>query len=531
MPSTRVRPLVVVILDGWGISFMKEGNAIAAATTPTMQMFARHFPTASLAAASIEVGLPWGEVGNSETGHRNIGAGRVQYQSLPQIDNAISGGDFYTNATLLGAIAHARAYKSQIHLMGLLGTGGVHAHSNHLFALLHFLERQKFKEPVYIHLFTDGRDAPPRSALIYLEQLEAIMAKSGVGKIASVTGRLYAMDRNQNWERTQATYDLLVGGPRLAGASTAKGALEQAYAGGNNDETVPPTPITHGGGPLAPIRDNDVVMFFNFRPDRARQLTGAFVDPAFSGFTRSQEPKNLYFVTMTQYAPELPTKAVFTELEVELPLAQVLSEAGLKQLHIAETEKYAHVTYYLNGGHEIPFAGEEHVLVPSSSVKNFAQQPEMQANEITNRACKAIVDGSFDVYFVNFANADMVGHTGNFEATITACSFVDVCLKRLWETTRAHGGALLVTADHGNAEEMINPQTGEPAPDHTNNPVPLHYVNAQLERQVAKTDSQLSAIFTEPIGVLSDVAPTILDILQLPKPPQMSGISLLHSLQ
>jgi 2,3-bisphosphoglycerate-independent phosphoglycerate mutase len=521
MPSAPVHPLVVVILDGWGISFEKRGNAILSAATPTMNMFARHFPTASLAAASIEVGLPWGEVGNSETGHRNIGAGRVQYQSLPQIDQAI----------ILGALVHARAHSSQIHLMGLLGTGGVHAHSNHLFALLGFLERQGFRDPVYIHLFTDGRDAPPQSAPAYLQRLEEVMAETGIGKIASVTGRLYAMDRNGNWDRTQATYNLLVGGPRPAGAATARGALEQGYTNGNTDETIPPTAITRGGGPLATIKDNDAVIFFNFRPDRARQLTAAFVDPSFSGFDRTTVPQNIYFATMTQYAPELETRAVFTEMHVEAPLAEVLSNAGLRQLHIAETEKYAHVTYYLNGGYEIPFPGEKHVLVPSSSVKNFATQPEMKAQEITEQTCAALQGEAFDVYFVNFANADMVGHTGNLEATITACSFVDSCLKRLWDATRAQGGALLVTSDHGNAEEMINLQTGALAPDHTSNPVPLHYVTSALEREVPKTQSQLNTLFAEPIGVLSDVAPTILEILQLQKPPHMTGISLLPSLQ
>lgn len=531
MPAARPQPLVVVILDGWGISFVREGNAIANAATPTMDLFARHYPTASVSAASIEVGLPWGEVGNSETGHRNIGAGRVQYQALPHIDKAIADGVFFENPALVDAVEHAKKYNSQIHLMGLLGNGGVHAHSNHLFALLQFCARQNFKERVYIHIFTDGRDSPPQSARGYVQELAEMIGKYGVGKIASVTGRLYAMDRNENWERTQATYDLLVGGPRSAGAATAVSALDQFYARDIGDEIIPPTVITHGGGPIAQISDNDAVIFFNFRPDRARQLTAAFVDPKFSGFTRSVEPANLYFATMTQYAPDLPAAAVFVEEAVDMPLAQVLSEASLKQIHIAETEKYAHVTYYLNGGIEEPFPGEEHILIHSSSTKKFDQEPHMAAQEITDRACAAIEQKLFDVYFINFANADMVGHTGNYEATREACAFVDQCLKRLYDTTLAHGGALLVTADHGNAEEKINVQTGAIETDHTSNPVPLHYVHSQFEQSVAKTDQQLITILSQPIGVLSDVAPTILEILQLVKPSQMSGISLLSSLR
>lgn len=531
MPPTRPHPLVVIILDGWGISLVKEGNAIRAAHTPAMDHFAHHYPTASVAAAGIEVGLPWGEVGNSETGHRNIGAGRVQYQALPQIDKAISDGDFFDNPVLLRALEHTRQYNSQIHLMGLLGNGGVHAHSNHLFALLQFLARRNFRERVYIHAFTDGRDAPLKSGLAFVQQLEDMIGNYGVGKIASLTGRLYAMDRNENWDRTKATYDLLVGGPRLAGAASATAALEQAYANGIGDEDLPPTPITRGGGPLATIADNDAVIFFNFRPDRARQLTTAFVDPKFTHFTRSVKPHNLYVATMMQYAPDLPTEAVFTQTSVVMPLAQVLSEAHVRQLHIAETEKYAHVTYYLNGGTEVAFAGEQHVLIRSATVKNFAAQPHMAAGEITNYVLDAARKNLFGVYFVNFANADMVGHTGDFAAATEACAFIDRCLMRLFESVVLSGGALLITGDHGNAEEMLNLQTGAIEPDHTNNPVPLHYVHTQFEQHTPKTPQQLTAIFSQPIGVLSDVAPTILDILQLPKPLQMTGLSLLPSLQ
>lgn len=531
MSSLRPWPLVVVILDGWGVSLVEEGNAIAAANTPMMDRFALHYPLASLSAASLEVGLPWGEVGNSETGHGNIGAGRVQYQTLPHIDKAIADGEFFTNRVLLAAVSNAKKNRSSIHLMGLLGTGGVHAHSNHLFALLKFLAQRGFRERVYLHLFTDGRDAPPHSAVGHVQQLEEKMGQYGVGQVATVTGRLYAMDRNANWERTQATYELLVGGAREAGAATALEALQSAYDQGGGDETLPPTAITRGGGPIAKIADNDAVIFFNFRPDRARQLTAAFIQPDFAAFPRSAAPKNLYFATMTQYAPELPGEAIFVQDVVDLPLAQVLSEAKLRQLHMAETEKYAHVTYYLNGGHEEPWPLEKHVLVQSSSTKNFADEPHMAAEKITARVLAALQEQLFDVYFINYANADMVGHTGNLAATIQACNFVDGCLNQLFAAIVPAGGILLVTSDHGNAEEMINLQTGEAAPDHTSNPVPLHLVAAHLEQRVPKSRQKIRSILTQPIGVLSDVAPTILDILHLPKPPQMTGISLLPSLQ
>lgn len=532
MPPTtqRPRPLLVVILDGWGISFVQEGNAIMSADTPNMDMFARHYPTTALLAASIEVGLPWGEVGNSETGHSNIGAGEVQYQALPQIDRAIEDRSFFVNPALLGAISHAQKNRSNLHLMGLIGTGGVHAHSNHLFALLELAAQQKMHEHVFMHLFTDGRDSPPQSALTYVQQLEAVMGRFGIGKIASVMGRLYAMDRNENWERTQAAFNVLTGGPRPAGASTAEQAIQQSYDAQVFDEMLAPTAITRGGAPLASIRDNDAIIFFNFRPDRARQLTRAFVQPDFSGFER-KVPDNLYFATLAQYDPALTAAAAYIEQPVPLPLAKVISDQGLTQLHIAETEKYAHITYYLNGGHEQPFPGEEHVLIRSSSVKNFAEYPQMEAQGITDRVVREIERGLFDIYFINYANADMVGHTGNFEATVAACSFLDSCLGQLYEAVRAAGGTMLITADHGNAEEKLHPKTKAVETDHTSNPVPLHYIAEHLRRTTPRSEAELVSIFSSPIGVLADVAPTVLDILSLPKPPTMNGISLLASLQ
>lgn len=526
----RPRPLVVIILDGWGISLVSEGNAIAQAKTPTMDQFAYYFPTAALSAASSEVGLPWGEVGNSETGHRNIGAGHVQYQVLPLIDQAITDGSFFTNPVLLKAFTHIQDKKTSLHLMGLASPSGVHAHLNHLFALLQLAARQGLHDRVYIHLFTDGRDSPPQSALLYLEQLDQVIKSVGVGTIASVSGRFYAMDRNENWERITAVYNLLTGGPRDAGAASARQAIEHSYQQGVFDEMIAPVAITRGGSPVAEIHDGDAVIFFNFRPDRARQLTAAFTHPDFKAFP-TKKFRNLYFATMSDVDPENRVPAAWQEPKAEYPLARVIAAAGLSQLHIAETEKYAHITYYLNVGHEELFPGEKHVLIKSSAVKNFADKPQMAAAAITDQLIKDIEARAYDVYFVNYANADMVGHSGNFDATVTACEFVDTCLGRLLPATFKARGALLVTADHGNAEEKMNLQTHEVETDHTNNPVPLHYVHPALQRTTPRSADEVTRTFSAPIGVLADVAPTILEILQLAKPASMTGISLLNSLQ
>lgn len=526
----RPRPLVAVILDGWGISFIERGNAIAAAATPNMDSFARYFPAAALAAASIEVGLPWGEIGNSETGHRNIGAGQVQYQVLPLIDKAITDDSFFTNPVFQQAIAHVQNNKSRLHLMGLVSSGGVHAHIDHLIALLRLCATSGLKENVFIHIFTDGRDTLPQSALTYLTKLEDAIGRFGVGKIASVTGRLYAMDRNQNWERTQLTYNMLIGAARPSGAPSARAAIAESYATGVYDEMILPTAITRGGEPIGSIGNGDAVIFTNFRPDRARQLTQAFTQ-AGSVPWQPAPLANFYFSTMTEYDKDWAVPAAWSEAKGEFPLARVIADARLTQLHIAETEKYAHITNYLNVGHEQPFPSEEHVLIPSSTFKSFADDPPMKAGEITDRVIAELTQNLRDVYFINYANPDMVGHSGNFAATVEACSFVDVCLGRLWAATQRAGGAMIITADHGNAEEKINPQSGEMQTDHTTNPVPFYYLNQTLARSTPKSDEELAGILSSPIGVLADVAPTILEILQLPKPLTMTGISLLSSLR
>lgn len=524
------RPLVVTILDGWGISLTKEGNAILASSTPNMDMFASHYPTASLVAAGLEVGLPWGEMGNSETGHRNIGAGEVQYQVLPQIDKALSDKTFFSNQVLLNALEHAKINNSQLHLLGLFSPGGVHSHMNHLFALLELCAKQKLQQPVFIHLFTDGRDSPPQSALTYLLQLEETIGRWSVGKVATITGRFYAMDRNENWERTKATYELLIGKSRVAGAPSARSALESSYQQGVFDEVIVPTAITRGGEAMGAMQDNDSIIFFNFRPDRARQLTRAFIDPASVGFD-VKPLKNILFTTMASFDQTFPVPVAFPEEKLAYPLARVIADAGLQQFHIAETEKYAHITYYLNVGNEQPFPGETQVLIKSSSTADFANVPRMAAEEITNRVVHEIEQGLYDVYFINFANADMVGHTGNFGAAKEACAFVDECLGKIHTAVQTAGGALIITADHGNAEEMINGETGAVETDHTTNPVPFHYVIEHLKRTTPKSEKEVQEILSSPIGVLADVAPTILEILKLQKPSTMGGVSLLSSLR
>lgn len=526
----RPRPLLVVILDGWGLSSEVEGNAITAAKTPTMDDLARYFPTTAVAAAGLEVGLPPGQDGNSETGHRNIGAGRVEYQILAAIDKTIVDGSFETNPVLIGAIEHARKHKSNLHLMGLVSRGGVHSHFDHLLALLRMAVGRNLRERVYIHMFADGRDSPQQSALGYVDILEEAMGKYGVGTIASVTGRFYAMDRNRNWERAQATYDMLTGGKRPPGASSAKQAIKRAYDSRTYDEMIPPTVITRGGAPLASVASNDAVVFFNFRPDRARQLTQAFVSPHQISFP-TVELNNVYFATLTKYDVKLKAKAAFVEEVAEYPMARVISDAEMRQLHIAETEKYAHVTYYLNVGHEKPFPGEERALMHSSRVRNFAKAPQMEARRITERVLVEMKGGKYDVYFINYANADMVGHTGDFEATKQACQFVDENVGQLQTAVLSAGGAMVVTADHGSAEELVVLATKEKRPEHTSNPVPFHYVRSELKRTTAKSDREVAASLEQPVGVLADVAPTVLDILRLDKPASMTGVSLLGSLQ
>ncbi|MBI4022041.1 MAG: 2,3-bisphosphoglycerate-independent phosphoglycerate mutase [Candidatus Andersenbacteria bacterium] len=526
----RPRPLVVVILDGWGISPQRAGNAIAAAQTPAMDTFARFYPSTALAASGLEVGLPPGVGGNSETGHRNIGAGRVEYQLLSKIDQAMADGSFFNNPVLAGAFEHAQAHASSLHLIGLASSGGVHAHVNHLLALLEMAGARRFQLPVYLHLITDGRDAPPRSALGYLQQITERQRALGIGIIASVVGRFYAMDRNNNWERTGAAYELFTGGERQSAAATAYHAVDRAYKAGLTDEMILPTAITRGGRPIGAITDNDAVIFTNFRPDRARQLTAAFVD-AEQMPMKTRRLQNVYFATLGWFGSHLTARAAWREEAAEFPLARVIAEAGLTQLHIAETEKYAHITYYLNVGHEAPFAGEQREIIRSADVRSFIQKPAMEAPAITQTVVSAVQRGAHDVYFVNYANPDMVGHTGDFAAVVAACGVVDMSLAQLYQAVRAAGGSMVVTADHGKAEAVMAADTSQQRTEHTTNPVPFHYVREELKRRVPRSQAEVQQQSSTPVGVLADVAPTILDILRLTKPRTMTGVSLLGSLE
>ncbi len=514
----RLRPFVLCVIDGWGVSDRTEGNAIALGSTPHMATWPTTYPYTTLDASSLAVGLPEGQMGNSEVGHLNIGAGFVVYQDSVRISEAIRDKSFFQNPVLLAACDHVKRNDSQLHLMGLLGPGGVHALSEHLYALLRLAKAQDVNR-VFVHAFLDGRDTPPQSAIPYMRELLAAMEEIGVGAVATVSGRYYAMDRDKRWERTAKAYHALV----FAEGETAPDpitAIEQSYAAEKTDEFVLPTVITRDGQPVAQVRDNDAIIFFNFRTDRPRQLTRAFVLPDFDGFDRGRQLQNLYYVTMTEYESGLPVHIAFEQQTVREPLAKVISDAGLTQFHTAETEKYAHVTFFINGGREEPFPGEDRRLIPSPKVATYDLQPEMSAYGVTDSVIEAVESGKYDVIMMNFANPDMVGHTGVLEAAIKACEVVDECLGRIAEATLARGGGMLITCDHGNAEQMIDPQTGAPHTAHTTNPVPCIILTPD--------DSPLRHASLRSGGKLADVAPTVLEILDLPKPSAMTGQSLIR---
>ncbi len=513
----RLRPFVLCVIDGWGVSDRIEGNAVKLANAPKMASWAATYPYATVDASELAVGLPEGQMGNSEVGHLNIGAGFVVYQDSTRISESIRDQSLFTNPTLLAACEHAKRNDSQLHFMGLLGPGGVHAYSEHLYALLHWAKQQNVAR-VFVHTFLDGRDTPPQSAIPFMQELQAVMAELQVGRVATVSGRYYAMDRDKRWDRTAKAYRALV----FAEGETAPDpvtAIEQSYAKNVTDEFVLPTIITEGDQPIAQVRDGDAVIFFNFRTDRPRQLTKAFTVPDFDGFDRGRQLQNLFFVTLTEYEAGLPVEVAFPPQDVEEPLAKVISDAGLTQFHTAETEKYAHVTFFINGGREAPFPGEERKLVPSPKVATYDLQPEMSAPGVTDVVVETIKANAYDVIMMNFANPDMVGHTGVLPAAITAVQVVDECLGRIADAVREQGGALLITCDHGNVEQMIDPGTGAPHTAHTTNPVPCLII--------LPDDSPLRQATLQTGGKLADIAPTVLDILGLEQPAAMTGHSLL----
>ena len=461
---------MLMILDGFGINDNEKGNAVKLANTPNIDRLMKTCPTTEVYTSGLNVGLPDGQMGNSEVGHTNIGAGRIVYQELTRITKSIEDGDFFSIPEFVEAIENCKKNNSKLHIMGLLSDGGVHSHIRHLFALLEFAKRRDF-EDVYVHCFLDGRDTPPASAEGYIMQLEEKMKEKEVGRIASISGRFYAMDRDKRWQRVKKTYDALVNGTGEK-ATSAVTAIESSYQKEIFDEFVEPTVIVNGEAPIATIEKNDSVIFFNFRPDRAREITRTLVDKEFNEF--ETKDLNLYFVCMTPYDETMPNvKVAFKKEPLKNTFGEYISNNGLTQLRIAETEKYAHVTFFFNGGEEKQYKGEDRILVPSPKVETYDLKPEMSAIEVTDKVVEAIKSEKYDSIILNYANPDMVGHTGNLEASIKAIETIDNCVGRVIEEINKVNGICLITADHGNSEQMIDYKTGEPHTAHTTNPVPL----------------------------------------------------------
>ncbi len=524
--SQRARPVALIVLDGWGYRPDTDGNAIALANTPTWDSIWSRGSRTLLEASGLRVGLPQGQMGNSEVGHLNLGAGRVVMQDLVRISSAISDGSFYTNPALLGACRQAKDNGGTLHLMGLIGDGGVHAIDQHLCALLELAKRQRLGR-VAIHAFLDGRDTMPKSALGYMQQLlEYIRKIESPAKIASVSGRYYAMDRDRRWERTELAYRAIVLGEGTKVTDPIE-AIKQAYESGKTDEFALPVVVTENGKPVAPMRDGDAVLCFNYRSDRMRQIVRALIDsnrhgdddapvdwsPQGEGFDVSRRPK-VSVTTLTNYDKTLPVPVAFPPTSMARILAEVLSSRGLSMLKTAETEKYPHVTYFFNGGVEQPYPCETRVLVPSPKVATYDLQPEMSAEGVTEALCKGLLSGEQDFILCNYANADMVGHSGSIPATIKAVETVDRMLARVLKAAEIAGTRLIVTADHGNAEMLIDPETGGPHTAHTTNPVPFVLIDWEQEQRVRAG------------GALCDVAPTILSMLGVEQPPEMSGVNL-----
>ncbi len=520
------RRVVLVVLDGWGHSPTFEGNAIAQARTPNYSRFWKTCPHTLLQASGEAVGLPWGEMGNSSVGHLNIGAGRVVPQDLPRISATIDDESFFANDTLKAACAHAREAGGTLHLVGLASPGGVHAHLRHLIALLDLAWRERVPD-VALHIFTDGRDSPAKSASDYLEKLEREIANKGVGRIRTVSGRYYAMDRDNRWDRTQKAFEAIALGKGPAAPSPEE-AIAAAYEHGLTDEFIEPTVILGEGESPQPFRDKDSVVFFNFRSDRVRQLAEAITHTQFERFPRTGYTVPGYLVTLTQYEPSLPVHVVFHPQNIDDSLAKVLSDTGIRQFHIAETEKYPHATFFLNGGHEEPYPLEERLLIPSPRVATYDEAPAMGADEITAELLKRIPDQHYGFIMVNFANPDMVGHTGNFDATVKAVETIDRDLGKLADACEKAGMILIITADHGNAEQMLTAVSSEPDKEHSTNPVPFILYIPESEKAGVTFDTSRLTLEkqTPPTGLLADVAPTILSLMGIRAPRAMEGYGL-----
>ena len=503
------KTVMLMILDGFGKNTNPNGNAVEIANTPNIDKLKATSPTTEIFTSGLSVGLPEGQMGNSEVGHTNIGAGRVVYQELTRITKSIEESDFFSIPEFNKAIENCKKHNSKLHIMGLVSDGGVHSHNRHLYGLLEFAKRKDF-EDVYVHCFLDGRDTPPASAETYIMQLEEKMKEKSIGKIATISGRFYAMDRDNRWERIEKTYNAMVKAEGQK-ATSAISAIESSYQQEIFDEFVEPTVICNGEKPVAKIEKNDSVIFFNFRPDRAREITRTLVDEEFNKFETSK--LDLYFVCMTQYDETMPNVNIaFKPTTLTNTFGEVISKNGLKQLRIAETEKYAHVTFFFNGGEEKQYEGEDRILVPSPKVETYDMQPEMSAYEVTEKVIQAINSKKYNTIILNYANPDMVGHTGNLEAAVKAVETIDECVGKVVEAMEHQEGVILITADHGNSEQMIDYKTGEPYTAHTTNPVPLILVGSKAKLKPGK---------------LSDLAPTMLELMGIEKPEEMTGESLI----
>ena len=515
--AKTIKPICLIILDGWGLSEHIEGNAIRLARTPHMDNYNKIYPNTRLDASGEAVGLPEGQMGNSEVGHLNIGAGRVVYQELTRINKEIKNGSFFKNKVLTIAIENVKKNNSSLHLMGLVSDGGVHSHIEHLKALINMANDNKI-ENLFIHAFLDGRDVPPRSAAPFLNEVDDYLKNKSIsGQIATVSGRYYSMDRDNRWERIKKSYDNLVyrNGKKF---KTAAEVVESSYSNNVDDEFVIPSIVESKDEEKAKIKSGDSIIFFNFRSDRARQITRAFISKSFDKFDRGEIPPKVHFVCMTQYDKEFNTPVAFPPVEIKNTLGEVISNNSLKQLRIAETEKYAHVTFFLNGGIEKPFKSEDRILIPSPKVATYDLKPEMSAFEVTDTVIDKIRLNKYDVIILNYANPDMVGHTGHIDAAIKAVETVDRCVGRVVEELNKNGGLALITADHGNAEEMINCISRKVITAHSTSPVP--FVACRTEIKLKNKDNNFK---------LSDIAPTILDFLKIEKPEEMTGESLIFN--
>ncbi|MDP3741667.1 MAG: 2,3-bisphosphoglycerate-independent phosphoglycerate mutase [bacterium] len=522
------KQVILIILDGFGVASASEGNAVTLAVPRNLNYLINNYLATTLQASGPSVGLPWGERGNSEVGHLNIGSGRIVSQDLGRISNAIQSGDFFKNQSFLAAIDHVKKNSSSLHFVGLVSDGGVHSSAEHLYALLHLAAEHKITK-VFVHMFSDGRDTHPKAALGGLDKLTRKFLETHVGQIASITGRFYAMDRGEHWEVTQKTFEALTQG-MAAKTDSARKAIEGYYQEQLSDETIPPTVMVAASGePTGLIRDNDAVIFFNFRPDRMRQLVKAFVDPAFDKFSKKYPfLQNMFYVAMTLYEKDLPMTVAFPPIEEKNCLSEVVSSSGRSQMHIAESEKYAHVTYFFNGGREAPFPAEQREIIssPEAYQKRYEDVPEMSVEQLTSHVIEKLKSGT-NFILANFANTDMVGHTGNREACIRAVTAVDLAVGKIFEAANASDTALIVTADHGKIEQIFDLRTGQIDTEHSLNPVPFVLAGKGLAGKKIRQKGYMELAAVVPDGVLSDVAPTVLELLGIDKPAEMSAISLL----